>query len=407
MTKKIKSSLAIQIFAALIIGIIVGIAFQANPAAADKFIKPFGTLFLNLIKMVIVPLVFVSIVSGVCSMGDMKLLGKIGVKMLAYYIVTTSIAVIIGLLVARLMGIGGYTLSTMEASFEAAEAPSFVDTLLNIIPTNPAKAIADGNMLQIIAFAIFIGGGIMAAGDAGEPLKDVCDSMSSVMQVIMGGIMKFAPIGVFALITSVIASNGLSVLLPLIKLIAAVYIGCILHMVIVYSTSIKIFSDIKPSTFFKHMSEAMIFAYTTASSAATIPFTLKATEEMGIPGPIRSFVIPLGATVNMDGTAVFQGICAIFVAGLYGVDLTLAQQLTIVLSVTLASVGTAGVPGAGTVMLGMVLQSVGLPLDGVAIIMGVERILDMARTCVNITGDASCCLVVHGKNKAPRQPKAA
>ena len=392
---KKKMALTTKIFIGLILGIILGIILQSNPDIAVNYVKPIGTLFLNLIKLVIVPLVFFSLIVGTCSMDDVRKLGRIGGKTGAYYLLTTAFAVTIGLILANLTNVGvGYTIP-VDATYEITAPPNVVDTLLNIIPANPLKALVDGNMLQVIAFAIIIGAGIIGIGEKGKILQQVFDSGAEVMYKIIGTIMNFAPIGVFALITPVVAQNGPSILLPLLKLIIVVYAGCAIHALFTYSSTLWIFSRVTPFQFFRGIAPAMIFAFTTASSSATLPITMKNTEEnLGVPKSICSFTLPLGATVNMDGTAIYQGICAFFIAQIYGIDLPISAQLTVILTATLASIGTAGVPGAGMIMLGMVLQSVGLPIEGIVIIAGVDRILDMMRTMINITGDAACSVIV-------------
>jgi len=322
-------------------------------------------------------------------------LGRIGGKTIAYYLATTAFAVTIGLILANITNVGGGYTIPVDATYEITAPPNVVDTLLNIIPANPLKALVDGNMLQIIAFAIIIGAGIIGIGEKGKILQQMFDSGAEVMYKIIGIIMQFAPIGVFALITPVVAQNGPSILLPLLKLIIVVYAGCAIHALFTYSSTLWIFAKVTPMQFFKGIAPAMVFSFTTASSSATLPITMKRTEEnLGVPKSICSFTLPLGATVNMDGTAIYQGICAFFIAQVYGIDLPLSAQLTIILTATLASIGTAGVPGAGMIMLGMVLQSVGLPIEGIVIIAGVDRILDMMRTMINITGDAACSVIV-------------
>lgn len=390
-----KMQLTTKIFIGLALGIVLGIILQPNPEIANSYIKPFGTLFLNLIKLVIVPLVFSSLVVGACSMDDVRKLGRIGGKTMLYYLLTTAFAVTIGLILANVTNVGGGYSISADLKYELAEAPNVIDTLLNIIPSNPLKALVDGNMLQVISFALIIGAGVIGIGEKGKIIFNFFDAFAEVMYKIIAVIMEFAPIGVFALITPVVAVNGPSVLLPLLKLIIVVYVGCALHAVLTYSSTVKVFAKISPFTFFKGIAPAMVFAYTTASSSATLPISMKRCEEnLGASKSICSFVLPLGATVNMDGTAIYQGICAFFIAQVYGLELSLSAQLTIILTATLASIGTAGVPGAGMIMLGMVLQSVGLPIEGIALIAGVDRILDMMRTMINITGDAACAVIV-------------
>jgi len=377
-------------------GILAGILLQGSPDVANVWIKPFGTLFLNLIKMIIVPLVLASLVVGTCGLGDVKKLGRIGGKTMAYYLLTTAFAVILGLILANIFSVGaGYVLPADVKAAEPSKIPSFVDTLLNIIPTNPIKAAADGNMLQIIAFALILGSGIVVLGDKGKPVFDFFDSLAEISYKITGGIMTLAPYAVFALITPVVASNGPKVLLPLLSVIIIVYVGCALHAALVYSSTLMVFAKFSPMKFFKGIFPAQAIAFTTCSSSATLPVNMQCTEEnLGVPKSISSFVLPLGATINMDGTALYQGICALFIANVYGLELTMAQQFTIVLTATLASIGTAGVPGAGLIMLTMVLQTVGLPLEGLALVAGIDRILDMARTTVNITGDSACAVII-------------
>jgi len=270
-----KMQLTTKIFIGLALGIVLGIILQPNPDIANKFIKPFGTLFLNLIKLVIVPLVFSSLVVGACSMDDVRKLGRIGGKTVAYYMLTTAFAVTIGLVLANVTNVGGGFSIPVDAKVEIAAAPSVIDTLLNIIPSNPLKALVEGNMLQIIAFALIIGAGIIGIGEKGKNLQSFFDSFAEVMYKIIAVIMEFAPIGVFALITPVVAVNGPSVLLPLLKLIIVVYVGCALHAILVYSSTVSIFAKVSPIRFFKGIASAMISAYTTASSSATLPVSMK------------------------------------------------------------------------------------------------------------------------------------
>lgn len=390
-----KLSLPVKIFIGLVLGIVVGLIFQSSPEVAITYIKPLGVLFLNLIKMVIVPLVLSSLVVGSASTGDVGKLGRIGIKTLAYFLITTALAVTLGLFFANILQPGLGLSIPLDATTEAGEIPSMLDTLLNIVPTNPIQAMAEANMLQIIIFALFLGISITLVGDKAKPFFDFFDSMAEVCYKIVAIIMEFGPIGVFGLIAPVVAEHGASALLPLLKVIIAVYLSCIVHAVVVYSGAVYLFTRMNPIMFFKGAAPAMMLAFTTSSSSGTLPITMKCTEEnLGVPKSISSFVLPLGATINMDGTALYQGVCALFVAQVYGLDLNLAQQMTVVLTATLASIGTAGVPGGGLIMLTMVLQSVGLPLEGVALIGGIDRILDMARTCVNTTGNIACAVVI-------------
>jgi len=396
-----KMQLSTKILIGLIAGIVAGILLQGSPDIAGTWIKPFGTMFLNVIKMIIVPLVLASLVVGTCGLGDVKKLGRIGGKTLAYYLMTTAFAVLIGLILANIFKVGaGFTLPTELKAAEASQIPKFVDTLLNIIPTNPIKALADGNMLQIISFALIFGSGIVVLGDKGKPLFNFFNSLAEVSYKITGGIMSFAPYAVFALITPVVAVNGPQVLLPLLSVIVIVYAGCLIHAILIYSSTLTLLAKFSPVKFFKGIFPAQAIAFTTCSSSATLPVNMQCTEEnLGVSKSISSFVLPLGATINMDGTALYQGVCALFIANVFGIDLTITQQFTIVLTATLASIGTAGVPGAGLIMLTMVLQTVGLPLEGLALVAGIDRILDMARTTVNITGDSACAVIMAASEK--------
>ncbi|MCI1930145.1 MAG: dicarboxylate/amino acid:cation symporter [Clostridia bacterium] len=400
--QKKKLSLTTQILAALVLGVVAGILLQGNQNIATGFIKPFGTIFLNLIKTIVVPVVIFSITQGIISLKDIKKVGTIGGKTLIYYICTTAFAVTFGLVVANALHVGnGYILNTasLQAYNGDVKMPSLMDTFVNIFPSNAVAPLASATMLQVIVIALLFGFGIIAAGEKGKPAAAFVESMSEVCIKIMGMILRLSPIGVFALITPVVAQNGVSVLLPLIKLIMVAYVASILHVLIVYSSTVKIIAKMSPIKFFKGMSTAMLFAFSSASSVGTLPFNLECTEKLGADKEIASFVLPLGATINMDGTAIYQGVCAIFIAQIFGMDLNISQQIMIILTATLASIGTAGVPGSGVIMLAMVLQSVGLPLEGIALVAGIDRILDMARTTVNITGDAACTMCIDATEK--------
>ena len=389
MKKRKKISLPLQIIIALFIGVALGLCLQSNPKIADAYFKPIGTIFLNLIKLVIVPLVFSSLVVGVAELKDIKKLGKIGLKTFVFYFLTTTFAIILGLAFTNVLKPGsGFTLPTTLKEVKVNEAPNFIDTLINIIPSNPMKSIVDGSMLQIIVFALILGGGLLSLGETkSKPVFAFFDGISNAMISITNGIMKLAPIGVLGLITPVIANNGPKVIIPLIKVIFIVYLASIIHALLVYSS-------------FRKASTTFFVAFSTASSAGTLPVSMEtAEEEMGVSKPIASFVLPLGATINMDGTAIYQGVCALFIAQVYGINLSLQQQVVIVLTTTLASVGTAGVPGAGVIMLTMVLQSVGLPVEGIALVAGIDRIFDMIRTAINILGDITCSVVVAHSEK--------
>lgn len=400
MKKEKKLSLTAKIAISLILGVIAGLLLQNHSDIAVSYIKPIGTIYLNLIKMIVVPVVLLSIIQGIISLQDVKKVGSIGVRTVVFYLCTTALAVTVGLIFANLLQVGAdYTLPAEALSYEASEAPSFMDTIVNIFPSNIIAPLANATMLQVIVIAIFFGFGIILAGEKGEVAAKVVDSFAEVSFRIMDMIIQLSAIGVFALICPVVAENGAAVLLPLLKVILVAYAGYIVHMVLVYSASVKAFAGMSPLKFFKGMSRPMLFAFSSASSVGVLPFNLEATEKMGARKEIASFVLPLGATINMDGTAIYQGVCAIFIAQIFGIDLTISQQVTIILTATLASIGTAGVPGSGMIMLAMVLQSVGLPLEGIALVAGIDRILDMGRTVVNITGDAACAMCVDAWEK--------
>lgn len=389
-------NLSIWILTGLVLGVLAGLVLQSVPETAQTVLRPIGTLFLNIVKLLIVPLVFSSITVGVCGLGDAKSVGRVGGKTIVFYLFTTALAVTVGLLAANLFPVGlgmELTVPPVEDTQEGTTL-NVVDTLLNMVPTNPVAALAEGNMLQIIVTAVILGGGILITGEKGRPLFEVMESLADIMYAITGAVMKFAPIAVFALIAPVVAQYGPSVLVDLLGVIALVYGACLVHAALVYSTAVGVLGKMSPLRFFKECAPAALFAFSSSSSAATLPFALDAAERLGASHPVRSFVLPLGATINMDGTAIYQGVCALFIANVYGIDLTLAQQLTIVLTCTLASIGTAGVPGAGTIMLSMVLSSVGLPVEGISLVWGVDRVLDMARTTLNVTGDIACSVVV-------------
>jgi len=395
-----KLSLTIKISISLILGILVGLALQHYSDFAVTYIKPIGTIYLNLIKMVVVPVVLLSIIQGIVSLQDIKKVGSIGIQTLAYYTCTTSVAVTVGLLFANVLQVGsGYTLPSDELSYTASQAPSFIDTIVNIFPSNAFAPLVNATMLQVIVIAMFFGFGIILSGEKGKLAAEVVDSFAEVSFQVMNLIIQMSAIGVFALICPVVAENGPAVLLPLMKVVLVAYTGYFVHMVFVYSAAVKVFAGMNPITFFKSMSRPMLFAFSSASSVGVLPFNMEATQKLGVRKEISSFVLPLGATINMDGTAIYQGVCAIFIAQIFGVDLELSQQLTIILTATLASIGTAGVPGSGMIMLAMVLQSVGLPLEGIALVAGIDRVLDMGRTVVNITGDASCAICVNAWDK--------
>ncbi|MCR5290377.1 MAG: dicarboxylate/amino acid:cation symporter [Treponema sp.] len=398
-------SLAGQIFIALVLSIVVGLLMQNSADAANAYIKPFGTIFLNLVKFIVGPIVLFSIMAGVVSMKDIKKLGAIGGITLVYYFCTTAVAVTIGLLIANIFKGAFPVLSTASLSYTAPKGAAPLDVLVGIFPSNFLVPISSANMLQIIVMALLISFAIILLGEKVSGAVDTIMRWNDIFMMCMELILKLSPVGVFCLLTPVIATNGAAVLGSLAKVLLAAYICYILHAVVVYSITVSTMGGVPPLTFFKAMGPAIAFAFSSASSVGTLPLNMDCTRKLGVPKEISSFVLPLGATINMDGTAIYQGVCAIFIAACYGINLTFGQMVTIVLTATLASVGTAGVPGAGMVMLAMVLASVGLPIDGIALVAGVDRIFDMGRTTLNITGDASCSVIVSNILKKREQKK--
>ena len=393
---KRKMALSTQIFIALVLAILAGIALTSAPSVAVQYIKPFGTIFLNLIKWIVCPLVFFSIMAGVVSMRDIRKVGAIGGSTVLYYLCTTAFAVAIGLFFANVMKGMFPVLSTTDLNYEpAATSVNFMDTLVGIFPSNFIAPFVEANMLQIIVASLFIGFSLILIVEKNDELDfSAVNTANEICMKAMEMILKLSPVGVFCLLCPVVAENGPAVLGSLAKVLMVAYICYIVHAVVVYSATVKILGGLSPIEFFKGMLPAIMMAFSSASSVGTLPLNLECTEKLGADKEVDSIVLPLGATINMDGTAIYQGVCAVFIASCYGISLTLPQMLTIVLTATLSSIGTAGVPGAGMVMLAMVLQSVGLPVEGIALVAGVDRVFDMGRTAVNITGDASCALIV-------------
>jgi len=385
-----------QIFIALGLGIIAGLIFLSAGATdfAVAYIKPIGTIFLNLLKFIVVPIVITSIVQGVVSLSDIRKVGTIGLRTIIYYFCTTAIAITIGLIFANLFKGTYKVLQTSDLVYEAAEPTTLMDTIVNIFPSNILQPMVDSSMLQIIVIALFLGFGIIIAGEKGELTKDLIDSLYEVFMVIMKGIIKVTPIAVFCLITPVVAENGPEVLGSLAMVLLTAYIAYAVHAFVTYSIAVKTLGHMNPIEFLKGAFPGFLFAFSSTSSIATLPVSMECVEKMGGRKDVASFTLPLGATVNMDGTAIYQGVCAIFIASCFGIDLSFGQMLTIVLTATLASIGTAGTPGAGMIMLAMVLESVGLPVEGIALVAGVDRIFDMGRTGINVVGDMSAAMII-------------
>ena len=408
MKEKKKMSLAMQIFIALVLAIAAGLLLQKHAQFAETYIKPFGTIFLNLLKFIVVPIVLFSIMCGIISMRDIKKVGAIGLKTVVYYMCTTAFAITIGLIGGNLFKKMFPVIATTDLSYQVGEKTSLMDTIVNIFPSNFISPMAEANMLQVIVMALLIGFAIILVGEEKNTrIITACNDLNEVFMKCMEMILKLSPIGVFCLLCPVVAANGATIIGSLAMVLLAAYVCYIVHAVVVYSFAVKTIGGISPLTFFKEMLPAIMFAFSSASSVGTLPINMECTEKLGASKEISSFILPLGATINMDGTAIYQGVCAIFIASCYGIHLTLPQMLTIIFTATLASIGTAGVPGAGMVMLAMVLTSVGLPVDGIALVAGVDRIFDMGRTTVNITGDASCCVIVSNLEKKREARKMA
>lgn len=398
-----KIPLWLQIFIAMILGIIVG-SIAGNDTLTTGILKPIGDMFINLIKMLVVPLIFCSLVMGIVSMeGDFGRMGRIGGRTFFLYICTTAVAVSIGLLVANLFhpGVGAdISKAAMSAAKAAPEHPgsllsNFMTTLVGIVPANPIKSLASGSILQIILFALLFGISINLSGEKGKPVRMFFESAAEVMFRLTSMVMRVAPIGVFALMAWVAGKFGLSVLKPLMLVIITAYVATAIHAIVIIGGMVKIFGKVSPLRFFKAISEPFAFAFVSTSSSGTLPLSISAvTKNLGVSSRVSNFVLPLGATINMDGTAIYQGVCAIFIAQAYGIPLGASEYATIVFTCTLASIGTAGVPGAGLIMLSMVLASAGLPLEGIALVAGIDRILDMARTSVNVLGDCMCSVLI-------------
>lgn len=352
--------------------------------------------------MLVVPVVFISIVLGAAGLGDPKQLGRIGLKSISFFLVTTAVAISIAVTFALIIkpGAGG-NFKTDGLTYEGAKTEtSFVDTLLNIVPDNPAKAMADGNMLQIIAFAALIGLGLAVLGKRVQGVHSLLEQGNELIMYLVNLVMKLAPIGTFGLLASSVGKMGLAGVAAMFKYMIVVMLVLIIHGVFVYVGLLKVLAKESIIRSFKHFGPVMAIGFSTSSSNASLPFAMKtAQEKLGVPKAISSFVQPLGATINMDGTAIMQGVATVFIAQVYGVELTLPQLAMVVLTAVLASIGTAGVPGVGLVMLTMVLNQVNLPVEGIALIIGIDRILDMSRTAVNISGDAICAMIVAKSEK--------
>ena len=411
-TEKKKIGLTTRIFISLLLGAILGVFLHycvlPNDAVqnilVDGVFYVVGQGFLRLMQMLVVPLVLCSLICGASAIGDTKTLGKVGVRTVVFYIITTALAVAVALTVARIINPGvGMDLNSLQTTETqiATTQTSMVDTLLDIIPKNPIESLATGNMLQIIVFAIIVGIILAKLGDKTQIVHNLFQQGNDIMMEMTMMVMSLAPIGVFCLIARTFSGMGFDAFQPLIKYMFAVMLALVIQCLGVYQILLKVFTGLNPIRFIKKFLPVMGFAFSTATSNATIPLSIDTLErKMGVSRRISSFTIPLGATINMDGTSIMQGVAVVFIAQAYGIALTPMDYVTVIATATLASIGTAGVPSVGLVTLSMVLTSVGLPIEGIGFIMGIDRILDMSRTAVNITGDAVCTTIVANQNQA-------
>lgn len=400
MEKKNRLPLGLQILIALVVGILTGILLQGKGEFTSTFLQPIGTIYINLLKFMVVPVVLFSIIEGTISLGDIRRVGSIGWKTFVYYMATTAVAVVIGIAFATLFQGFFPVLQTTGLTYEAKSA-NFIEVIVRMFPKNILEPLLKADMLPLIVTALLIGLGILLSGDAGKRVGESIKDIYAVVMKMMELIIRLTPIGVFCLITNVVAVNGASIVSSLGIVLGVAYLAYITHIVVVYGLSVHLFSKMGLFPFLRGMMPAMTTAFTTSSSNATLPLTIRCSNELGADPSISSFVLPLGATINMDGTAIYMGVTSLFIASCYGVHLSTAQLASIVLTAVLASIGTAGVAGGGMIMLAMVLTSVNLPVEGIALIAGIDRLFDMGRTTLNITGDATAALAVsHWDRKA-------
>ncbi|EJK2114116.1 dicarboxylate/amino acid:cation symporter [Vibrio navarrensis] len=403
MNTKKPMSLTGRVILGMVAGILTGFAIRAlfaDNGFVDAYIvnglfEVGGKIFIASLKMLVVPLIFVSLVCGTSSLKDLSTLGRMGGKTLAFYITTTAVAITLALTMGNLFQPGAGADLTAASSFKSAEAPSLGQVIIDMFPTNPISAMAEGKTLQVIVFALLFGIAISAAGKPGERIAAIFSDLNEVIMKLVALLMNLAPYGVFFLMAKLFTGLGLGAIINLGEYFLVLTVTLLIHGLVTYSLMLKGFTGLNPLTFLKKMEDAIMFAFSTASSNATIPATMETVKNrLGVDNKIASFTVPLGATVNMDGTAIMQGVATAFIAQAFNIDLSMGDYLMVILTATLASIGTAGVPGVGLVMLAMVLNQVGLPLEGIALIMGVDRLLDMIRTAVNITGDACVSVIV-------------
>ena len=415
-------SLTQRILIAMGVGISLGALLQwlalpqehlVNAVVLDGFIYAGGRIFIALLKMLVVPLVFVSLVCGAASLGDTGSVGRLGGKTIGLYLLTTAVAVSLAMMIALATdpGLGGESAGDLASAstFEPKPAPSVKDTFINVVPSNPIAAMAEGMMLQVILFALLFGLALSKSGASGERLRVFFSDLNDVIVRLISMIVSLTPVGVFCLMTQLGATLGLAEIAKVAMYFATVVIALLVHASVAYPLLLKTLTGLSPLTFLRKMREVQLVAFSTSSSGATLPVTLRTVEhKLGVQNNVSSFAVPLGATINMDGTAIMQGVATVFIAQFYGIDLTLSALLTVVLTATLASIGTAAVPGVGLIMLTLVLDQVGLPVEGIALIIGVDRLLDMLRTAVNVTGDATVATIVaSSEDKLDREIFAA
>lgn len=399
LTHKILLAMASGVLTGLLLNQFVHIEFVKNFFIAGVFDLG-GQIFITLLRMLVVPIVFVSLVCGTCKLGNIKQFGKLAGKTIALYLLTTAVAITLALLVASFFHIGQDMQLTAQSTFSPQNIPSLKQTLLNIFPHNPIAAMASGNMLQIIIFAILLGLAIANTGSAGQRIASFFQDLDKVIMKLIAMIISITPYGVFCLIAVLFGKSGITLLGQLLGYFVTVLLVLLLQLTLVYPTLLYFFTRLNVLLFFRKLFSSMLFAFSTSSSNASIPIVLQTVEKrLGVRNTIASFVIPLGATINMDGTAIMQGVATVFIANLYAIPIGIVGYLTVILTATLASIGTAGVPSVGLITLTMVLQQVGLPIEGIALIIGIDRILDMSRTAVNITGDSAiACIVAKSEN---------
>lgn len=398
---KMTTKILIWMVAGLVLGSVINAFARDVVFIQDYFVNGLfhvlGTIFINLLKMLVVPLVTFSLICGVCGIGDIKKLGRVGLKSFLLFMFTTASAITLAVFVATMIAPGkDFDLAATEhTAFEAPEAPPLTQVFIDLVPSNPVAAYAEGNMLQIIFFTILFAVCILMIGERGRPIIDGAERLNEVMMKVVTVVMSIAPYGVFALMAKTFSLQGLGLILPMISYFGVVVLVLLLHLTGTLMMLLKFAGRVSPLMFLRKMRGVQIFAFSTSSSNATIPVTLRAVEKrLGVDNSTASFVVPFGATINMDGTAIMQGVATVFIANVYGIELGLAGYLTVIGMAVLASIGTAGVPGVGLIMLAMVFNQVGLPVEGIALIMGVDRLLDMMRTAVNVTGDATVTTIV-------------